>query len=173
MWKLLLFLFLPLSLEAKSLELKGQTSSIFIEPKEQWVLGKELFGMPFIYFSPYTNGQRSNISFTDSGVELKLNVNSLEKNQKDYQNIKHKWAKDVGAKSISFVPYHKFENKLGHKIHQIGFNYEHEGKSYFEKSYYIECRGKMLFSKSLRLRENEGHETAFNDFINKLDCGGV
>ena len=158
---------------AKTMELKKNTRSIFIEPKKDWVLGKELFGMPFIYFSPQVNGQRSNISFTDTGANLELDIKSLAKSQIFYQDGKKQWAQKVGASPVAFSPYEVTINKHGHKIHKIGFSYAHKAKSYHEKSYYIECRGKVLFAKALRLSKNEQHDKDFNDLITGLDCGGV
>lgn len=158
---------------AKSMELKKGTRSIFIEEKKDWELGRDLFGMPFIYFSPQVNGQRSNISFTDTGADLELDIQELAKNQNDYQKNKKKWAESVGALPIGFKPYQVTVSKHGHKVHQIGFSYSHEGETYDERSYYIECRGKILFSKSLRLEENVQHDKDFAELINTLDCGGV
>ena len=164
---------IPFSTFAKSLELRKNTRTIFIEEKSGWQLGKDLFGMPFIYFSPQTNGQRSNISFTDTGTDLEIDVKSLATNQTAYEINKKKWAESVGATPVDFVPYANSVNQRGHKIHTIGFTYSHEGKNYHEKSYYIECRGKLLYSKSLRLTENVKHEKDFSELINSLDCGGV
>jgi len=161
------------SLQAKILELKKNSGTIFISEKSNWRLGKELFGMPFIYFSPQQNGQRSNISFTDTGAELELDIKSLATTQEKYQAGRKKWAESVGGDVISYEPYEVKINKHGHRIHRIGFNYNHEGKIYAEKSYYIECRGKLLFSKSLRLKENASHEDDFRDLLSSLDCGGV
>ncbi len=158
---------------AATMELKKNTRSIFIEEKKDWRLGKDLFGMPFIYFSPQVNGQRSNISFTDTGADVELDVKSLASTQDKFQANKKQWAESVGASPISFEPYKVKINNHGHKVHEIGFNYEHEGKTYKEKSFYVECRGKILFSKSLRLSENEQHDKDFNDLISSLDCGGV
>lgn len=158
---------------AKTLELKNSTRSIFIEEKKDWTLGKDLFGMPFIYFSSESNGQRSNISFTDTGAELELDIKALANSQESYQKNKKEWALQVGATPLSFTPYEASANKHGHKIHKIGFSYEHEGDKYFENSYYIECRGKILFSKTLRIGQNERHEKDFKELIGSLDCGGV
>lgn len=158
---------------AKSLELTKNNKSIFIVEKNDWKLGRDLFGMPFIYFSPESNGQRSNISFTDTGAEIELDINSLSSSQKSYEEGRKAWAEKVGATSLSFVPYKVQVNKHGHRVHSIGFSYTHEGKSYLEKSHYIECRGKLIFSKSLRLVENEKHDNDFFDLIQSLDCGGV
>jgi hypothetical protein len=158
---------------AKTLELKHQNRTIFIKEFSNWELGKDLFGMPFIYFSPQKNGQRSNISFTDTGASLELDVKSLAENQKDYQKGRKEWAETVGASPLSFSPYKVTTNKLGHRVHQIGFSYQHEQKVYEETSYYIECRGKILFSKSLRLRENDEHDKNFRELIESIDCGGV
>src|SRR4051795_8594608 len=86
-------LFTTLSAGAKSLELTRNTGSIFIQEKTNWKMGKDLFGMPFIYFSPQVNGQRSNISFTDTGANLELDMKALDKNQSDFKKSKEAWAK--------------------------------------------------------------------------------
>ncbi len=171
LWFLLILC--SLSAHAKVLELKKNKGTIFITEKNQWMLGKDLFGMPFIYFSPQKNGQRSNISFTDTGAELELDIKILAENQNKYQVGRKKWADTVGADPLSFDPYEVKINKNGHRIHRVGFNYAHEGKVYSEKSYYIECKGKLLFSKSLRLKENSSHEKDFEDLLSTLDCGGI
>lgn len=160
-------------IHAKTLELIVDTRTIYISQKPQWELGKDIFGIPFIYFSPQVNGQRSSISFTDTGAELELDVKALSQTQSKYQNGRKKWAQKVGATPLFFIPYEAQVNKHGHKIHQIGHNYAHEGKTYHEKSYYIECRGKLLFSKALRLDVNEKHDQDFKDLLESLDCGGV
>ncbi len=155
------------------MELKKNTRSIFIEEKSNWKLGKDLFGMPFIYFSPEANGQRSNISFTDTGAEVELDIKSLAEAQNDYQTNKKSWATQIGASVQAFSPYEVLINKHGHKVHKIGFSYLHGEDSYHEKSYYVECRGKIVFAKSLRTSQNEAHEKDFSELINTLDCGGV
>jgi hypothetical protein len=166
------FLFAHIAM-AKTLELKKDSKSIFIEEKPKWKLGKDLFGMPFIYFSPKTNGQRSNISFTDTGASLELDMKSLSDGQGTFKTNKEKWAKTVGATPLEFTPYTMKVSKLGHRIHQIGFSYKHEDKEYVERSNYIECRGKIIFSKSLRLKVNEPHAKEFDDLLNGIDCGGI
>lgn len=158
---------------AKSLELKKENRSIFIDEKSGWEIGKDLFGMPYIYFSPQLNSQRSNISFTDTGVETELDVKTLGSTQNVYQDGKKKWAESVKATIQSFSPYKVSVNKIGHKVHEIGMSYQHEEKSYVEKSYYVECRGRMLFAKSLRLQKNEVHEKTFQELISTIDCGGI
>jgi hypothetical protein len=170
---LVLLILFSFSSHAKVLELKKNSGTIFIPEKSNWKLGKELFGMPFIYFSPESNGQRSNISFTDTGAELELDIKTLASTQEKYQAGRKKWAKTVGADPISYEPYEVKINRHGHRVHRVGFNYAHEGKVYAEKSYYIECKGKLLFSKSLRLQENAAHENDFADLLSSLDCGGV
>ena len=174
MWFLIISLsIISFHAEAKYIELTKNNRSIFIEEKSEWQLGKDLFGMPYIYFSPKENGQRSNISFTDTGADVELDIKGLAKSQDSYQNHKKKWADSIGAIPISFEPYTVSINERGHRIHRIGFNYSHENKVYNEGSYYIECRGKILYSKSLRLEKNEKHENDFKNLISSLDCGGV
>lgn len=169
---LVLMCCLSFGVHAKTLELVKNRSTIYIEEKQNWELGKELFGIPFIYFSPQENGQRSNISFTDTGAEVQIDIDSLKKSQDLYQSTRKEWAESVDAKVIQFFPYSVSKNKYGHQVHRIGFEYQNENEDYIETSHYIECRGKILFAKSLRLKLNTKHETDFNDLINSVDCGG-
>lgn len=174
MWKLpLLLCLISFGVHAKSLELKEGARSIFLKEKTGWELGKELFGIPYIYFSPQINGERSNISFTDTGANLELESKALGESQADYQKDKQEWAQEVGATPLGYVPYSVSRNQFGHKIHKLGFNFKHEGQSYNETSFYIECRGRIIFAKSLRLSQNEQHDKDFFDLIDTLDCGGV
>jgi hypothetical protein len=156
---------------AASQALVTERGQILIPNLAGWELGRNMFGMPFIYFSPQLNGQRSNISFTATGVETDIDLNSLGKNQESYQNLKKNWADSVMARSLSFLPYQVWKNSQGHVVHQIGFTYEHEKLQYVENSFYIDCRGKLIFSKSLRLHSNLQHEGEFKKIINEMDCG--
>jgi hypothetical protein len=158
---------------AGKLELKKDQASIFIQEVTGWELVRDLFGMPFVYFSPLQSGQRSNISFTDTGARLALEIKALAQNQRDYQHGRREWSRQIGATTVSFYPYEVRINSRGHRVHQIGHSYEHEAKVYSEKSYYIECRGKIVFAKSLRLRSNDDHEKDFHTLIDSLDCGGI
>lgn len=174
MLKFIFTMFLLTNLaQAKPLDLKKNNRSILIEEVSKWTLGKDLFGMPFIYFSPQENGQRSNISFTDTGVQLALDMKALSSNKKDYEDGRKKWAESISASVLSFRPYELVVNSRGHKVHRIGFSYLHEGKKYDERSYYIECRGRIIYSKSLRLVENELHDKDFSNLISTLDCAGI
>lgn len=138
-----------------------------------WKIANNILGIPFIYISPKINGQRSNISFTDTGSELSLNIKSLALGQDNYQLNKKEWAKEIGATIFNFSPYTVKINKHGHKIHEIGLTYEEARQQYKEKSHYIECKGNIYFSKSLRLLKNVEHEKDFNDIINNFDCVGI
>lgn len=145
---------------------------ILIPTLKNWELGKNLFGMPFLYFSPQANGQRSNISFTDTGVNLEIDLSRLRQNSESYQKIKKDWAKSVGGKISSYHPFKIWKNDQGHAVHEIGVEFIHENNSYLEKSFYVDCRGKLIFAKSLRLKVNQEHQKDFDFLMNKLDCGG-
>ncbi len=167
----IIFLILVTPVSAAVLKLETGYGRILIPEKQGWELGKDMFGMPFIYFSPRENNQRSNISFTNTGVDLKVNLAELAKDGAGYQNLKKKWASDVQATVQGFLPYKRWQNEQGHTVHEIGFNYLHQGKSYVEKSFYIDCRGRLIFSKSLRLKENGIHDKEFTTLVRALDCG--
>lgn len=154
-------------------ELTHQGHTIYVDNPQQWEVGKDLFGIPFILFSPQKNTQRSNISFAHSGVELELDIKTLKNNQKDYQDNKIKWAQTHDIKIEGFLPYQSFVNLHKHQVHSIGMSYTHKNKTYIENSFYIECKGKIVFSKGLRLKVNEQDEAYFKSLINSLDCGVI
>ena len=148
-----------------------ERGQILISQLQDWELGKDMFGMPYIYFSPQMNGQRSNISFTATGVETDLDLTTLGKNQETYKKMKLQWLESVSGKAVSFVPYKRWKNSQGHVVHQIGFEYLHEELSYVETSFYVDCRSKLIFSKSLRLKVNHQHQNDFEKLITDMDCG--
>lgn len=141
---LMVLIFISISYEAQSLELKKNIRSIFLEEKKYWRLGRDLFGIPFIYFSPDKNGQRSNIRITDIGEDLELDIISLSTTPETYKANKKQSAEQIDATPLGFVPFEVLVNKHGHKIHRIGFSYLHEGESNNDESFYIECRGKIF-----------------------------
>lgn len=150
--------------------LQTERGRIFIPELQGWEMGKNLFGMPFIYFSPEQKGQRSNISFTSTGVEVRNELEGLGKDAGGYKKLKLEWAKKSGALAKEFYPYATWKNSHGHLVHEIGFSFVHEGKSYVEKSLYVDCRGKLIFAKSLRLSVNGIHDTDFKKLLQEMDC---
>lgn len=152
-------------------ELSSSGHTLYVENSAQWELAKDLFGIPFILFSPQVNGQRSNISFAHSGVELELDIGALKDNQKDYQQNKEQWGKTHNAQIMSFTPYHSYLNSLNHRVHSIGVIYQTEGRTYQETSFYTECKGKIVFAKGLALTQNLEHQKYFKELIHSLDCG--
>lgn len=167
----LILLILLFSQGLWAMELEHQGHRLYVEVPENWEMGQDLFGIPFIFFSPQQNGQRSNISFADTGARLELEVGALKKNQKDYQDNKKKWATTHSASIVEFYPYKSYQNKHLHTVHTIGMKYVHQKKTYVETSFYLECKGKILFSKGLRLEANAHHQKNFDSMINELDCG--
>lgn len=170
--KILLILSLMLSglARAETMSLVDKHGKIFVPELESWELAKKIFDMPFIYFSSLKNGQRSNISFTSTGVDIKVDFDELGRTQDVYQKNKQQWLTEVHGKLKSFRPYRKWKNNYGHIVYEIGVNFEHGSKDYAEMSYYINCHDRLIFSKSLRLSANEQHQEKFNLLITQLDC---
>ncbi|MBY0517472.1 MAG: hypothetical protein K2P81_11210 [Bacteriovoracaceae bacterium] len=154
-----------------ALKLETKYGRIFVPEKPTWELGKDLFGMPFIYFSPQVNGQRSNISFTNTGVDLEIDLKAMSENPEAFKKMKNDWAQEVNATPVDYIPYKKWKNQQGHSVHEVGFQYRHENKEYIEKSIYIDCNGRLIYSKSLRLIQNSQHDKDFKELIDELDCG--
>ncbi len=156
---------------AADLTLPHKNGTIVTIAKDDWELGKDMFGIPYMYFSPKENGQRSNITFAPTGAHIDFDTTNIALGMRDYEKLKKEWAKKTESTVQSFIPYRLWSNIYGHKVHQVGFSYKNEEKVYVENSFYIECKGKMFFSKSLRLDENKKHEKEFEDLIKHIDCG--
>lgn len=156
---------------AKDLTLPHKNGTIVTIAKDDWELGKDMFGIPYMYFSPRANGQRSNITFAPTGAQIDFDTTNIATGMRDYEKMKKEWAEKTDSIVQSFIPYRLWSNLYGHKVHQVGFSYKNEDKIYVEHSFYIECKGRMYFSKSLRLQENKDHERDFEDLIKHVDCG--
>ena len=162
---------LSFSLQAKSLVMVSDRGQILVPEIKSWELAENMFGMPFLYFSPQENGQRSNISFTQTGVDTDMDLATLTKNPDSYKKIKAEWAESVDAKLGDFHPSKTWKNKNNHDVRQFSFEFTHEEKQYVETSYFVDCRGKLVYSKSLRLKANTAHQTQFETLIRDMDCG--
>lgn len=137
---------------------------------DNWEMAENVFGIPYIYFSPLENGQRSNISFTHTGLDFPFDENDLEGSLVEYRSLKQVWAKKVGAEIISFSNHELYETSQGHPVHQFSFSFRSNESQYIETSYYLACFEKMIFIKSLRLIQNTSHELAFTRLINSIRC---
>lgn len=169
---ILFFLILPNLTFAETLDFKKNGGKIYIPTYQNWEMLKDVFGIPYVYNSPKENGQRSNISFTDSGVEIVVDFNELGKTQDRYKENKQKWIKTINGKisQDGFLPYKKWKNKYQHIVYQIGLNFNQGNKEYVETSFYINCKERLIYSKAMRLKNNLIHQSKFENLINNLDC---
>ena len=157
--------------ESNIQKLETDYGKIFIPEYKDWEMGRDMYGMPFIYFSPQENSQRSNISFTYTGVEVLVNLAEMGQDPKGYRELKDNWAKTVDATPLDYHPYKNWKNNHGHIVHEVGFDYSFKNKKYNEKSYYINCRGQLVYAKSLMLTVNKEHAPELLKLVQELDCG--
>lgn len=156
-------------LHAETLDFNS-SGKLFAPLVKDWELKKNVMGFPFIMFSPQDHGQKSNLSFLASGENLQFDEARMKKEIDQYKEIKQKWADQIGAKITKVFPLESSLNSKGHKIHTVGVNYLFDKQNYMEKSFYLECRGKLYFSKSLMLMENSYHAKAVDQIMKELDC---
>lgn len=154
----------------KMIQLDSGLGRMTFESNPNWELKHNLFGMENWLFSPKLNNSRSNITITDTKAKIELDIQTIKKSQKKYEHLKRKWARKVDANIISFKTLKSFKNTQGHFVHTTGISYLFKKKNYEETSYYIECRGNVLFVKSLRLEQNEEHQQNINQIVKTMDC---
>lgn len=165
------FLLVSFAASAKDLKLVTEQGQILVPELAGWELGRDMFGMPFILFSPRANGQRSNMSLTATGVDVDVDLAAMAKNPEAFKAQKQQWGETVGATITGFIPYALRRNTHDHAIHSIGVEYTHQEKDYVETSYYVDCRKRLIYAKTLRLKQNAEHETSFQHLLTELDCG--
>jgi hypothetical protein len=159
-----------LSAGAKEIKIPSDGGLILFNAPASWELKHDIFGMENWLFSPKLNNSRSNITVTNTKSKIQLNFDSIKKSRKNYEKLKQNWADRVQAKVISFKPMKAQKNTNGNLVNSIGFSYVFKGKKYIEDSYYIDCRGTVVFVKSLRLEVNLDHQEDINQMINSMDC---
>lgn len=164
-----LFILYPVFSRCEVLDFK-EKGHLILTPSKDWELKQNVMGFPFILFSPHIMGQRSNLSFLASGDNFEFEVASMKKNQDQFKKLKENWAEKIGATVDQLIPYQSQLNSKGHRVNSIGVKYTHNNKHYIEKSYYIECRGKMYFSKILSSDANFQHTKLADEMIKGIDC---
>lgn len=162
--------FLTTSAIAVEVKLNSDGGVILFDAPKSWELRHDLFGMKNWLFSPKSNNSRSNLTVTNTKAKISLDISEIKKSQKSYERLKRNWADKVNATVISFKTLKSFKNDRGNQVSSIGFSYVHKNKRYLENSYYIECRGTIIFSKSLRLEVNEDHQSDIDRIVRSMDC---
>jgi hypothetical protein len=128
---------------------------LLVDVPAGWTYEQNLLGLPHVFLSS-EKPEKTSVSLTLTGQEdVKLKVSDLKKNQTQYQEARRTWAQEREAKILSFDPYEslKFTNIQGH---EVGVVYELGGKSYQEKSVFIECPQSLVHLKLLGLKNSPG-----------------
>lgn len=154
--------------ELKHPKIKG---IIYLDQPEGWEVHQNVMGLPFVLFSPKENGQRTNLSFVPTSASVVMDTKGLQKDMNTYKEGKKKWAEKIGAKINVYEPLKSFQNKHGNKITQIGLQYTFKKKNYIEKSYYIECNGKLVHSKATLISKNSDHSKMIEEMMKGVRCG--
>ena len=154
----------------KRLQLKGSQGIVTVPALADWRLEKNVMGLPFVYFSPKLNGERSNLSIISTSSEIEFQSLKLKQDQKSYMAGKLAWAKKVNAEIIRQKPFKVWVNEFGLKVHQIGIEYRYNLKNYSEVSYFIGCEKRTLILKSLNLDSNSQHQRSFETIVNEINC---
>jgi len=163
--KLILALF-SLSLAAEVVRVKDFS----VNNQINWEAKQNMFSLPLLFFSERVNGQASNISFSGTGLDGDLDYTRMKNDEGGYKKIKENFLSKVNGELIALIPYEKKTSTLGHTLHSQGMAFRLNGKTYQEKSYFIECGKKHFYAKTLRLRENKAHDEKFNSLLDQFDC---
>jgi hypothetical protein len=164
------FLMLSQTVMAKTTTLKLERGEIFFSKPSSWQVKHDLFGIKNWLFSPKENGIRSNLTITDTKVNIELNSEIIKKNHESYVRLKQNWARKVNATPVSYSPLILWKNQHGHFVNEISFNYVFKKKQYQETSYYLECRGNLVYIKSLMIMQNQEHKKDLREVVNSMDC---
>lgn len=137
-----------------------------IEIPELWQEVTGLFGVQLSLLGPKKNSHRPvvMIDATDFS-KYKFDKVALKKNEREYRTGKEEWLAKMKGKSISYFPYEVQNRSKDQVIHQVGLQYEIDGKKFVEKSYYVHCGQNLFHLKSLNLLEDDKD---YKDDIEKI-----
>jgi len=134
---------------AKSFKLKDSKGSSVIKMSDDWTYLKDSMGLPHVFVSKGEN-PNSTLSITHVDIkELKLDPKKLAKTQEVYQDGRKRWAKKRKIEIITFTKYVNFKNMNKVNFHVVGLKYKLNENNFLEKSYYAECKKKLVHLKSV------------------------
>lgn len=155
---------------AQALTIVDKRGEVDVSLPAGWSYEKNILGLPHVFLAP-DGADRASFSITLTGIaDVGLPVKELQKNQKQYQEGRKKWAEQREFKISKFVPYATFKNGQA-TTHSIGVQYKDaKNTEYLEMSYFTECPDSLVHTKALGVVGSENMQVA-QKIISSLSCG--
>jgi hypothetical protein len=137
-------------------------SSIRIEKPEGWQAAHGLFGMPLTLLGPEADSSRPVIGITDTGQKSEVIENKITNDTTIYRKERSHWVEKHQGKVLEFLPPEKQNLNPDSSAESVGFRYEIANIAYSERSYFINCKGRLYHVKTL---VNDSQEPSLSPII--------
>ncbi len=163
-------IFLSFELSAATLDYKGQKFNLEI-PKN-WLVNKDLFGLPVAIVGPKVGTSRIVIGVIPTNKSFDfLNKAELRRSVNKYYEGRRRWVKKYKGKVEKLYSLATLKDQAGNNIYKIGYRYSVTGTIHEEYTYYFNCRGKLFNLKSLRnLKNFPNFDKQIDDTIRSFQC---
>lgn len=162
------------TLPAQASTYKFKSDKAKIEVPKGWQNAEELFGIPLTILGPEKDGSRPVINVTPTGIaQVKFDAKELEKSQSEYRDGKKQWLDSMKGTAVSFDDYHTEKWTGIDEAHVIGFRYKVAEVEFTEKSYYVLCKDKLYYIKTLmRASQEEASSSTVTQTVKSFKCNG-
>lgn len=176
--KLKLFLFILISINtfahAGVEEFSIQNHKLKLDVPREWLTRTDMLGLPLAIVSPLqADNNRVVISLAQASQgdeKVLLGESFIEASSKEFQGNKKQWLEKNKGHLVEFIPNEIISLGKGHRALVLGYIYDLNGKRNTEKSYYIECGGRIYFGKILVNKTNEALMPLAHKTLESLQC---
>src|SRR6185437_989467 len=117
----------------------------------QWEDEKNFLGVPLIVLGPRDrDSSRPVVTVVPTGIDASgFEDDSIKKEVRDYRKGREQYVKKHSGVILAFEPYRTESMADGVQGRSIGVRYKADGKTFIEKSYFLICKKKLYFLKSI------------------------
>ena len=140
---------------AKTFNLK-KLGSVELTVPSHWQEVTDMIGMPLMILGPDNGATRPVLSVIPTGnTQIKFDPTGLAATQEDFKKGRIAYVEGHDGEVLSFDSYRKESWKGVSEVHAIGVHYEMNDTEYNEQSYYVVCKDKLYFLKTLIRSQDE------------------
>ncbi len=133
---------------AKDLTMPHKSGTLITVEKKDWEMGKDMFGIPYMYFSPKKNGQRSNITFVATGADINFDTTNIATGMRDYEKMKKTWAQKTESTVQGFIPYRFWSIFMAIKFIKLDLVIKMKKRSMLNIAFISNAKGRCILARA-------------------------
>lgn len=156
--------------QEKTFELKHQIVKATLPTG--WEVVDSLMGQDLTFFGPWKNDSRPIVSVTAIDTfDGSFSLGQMRRNEQDYRKGRMDFLKRSDGELVRFIPYKRVAWPYLEEVHQIGYQYKHQGLEFIEMNYYYKCDRQLHMTSSLlTVGEEALHGQELKALLESLKC---